>query len=131
MRDEALLEVLHEVATAIRTALDGLADWGEAGTRAGQYRSDLAADDAALAVLDRAEVGVLSEESGLTRADRDVIVVIDPVDGSTNASRDLPWYATSLCALDADDCPTSYTAFVDCFSNFCLSNPSSPACDGA
>jgi fructose-1,6-bisphosphatase/inositol monophosphatase family enzyme len=102
MQDAALLDVLNEVATAVRAALDGLADWGEAGTRSGQYRSDLAADEAALAVLERAGVGVLSEESGLTHVDRDVVVVIDPVDGSTNASRDLPWYATSLCALDAD-----------------------------
>ena len=30
------------------------------------------------------------------------MVVLDPVDGSTNASRGLPWYATSLCALDGD-----------------------------
>jgi fructose-1,6-bisphosphatase/inositol monophosphatase family enzyme len=102
MQDAALLDVLNEVATAVRAALDGLADWGEAGTRSGQYRSDLAADEAALAVLERAGVGVLSEESGLTHVDRDIVVVIDPVDGSTNASRDLPWYATSLCALDAD-----------------------------
>src|SRR5262249_28774987 len=29
-------------------------------------------------------------------------VALDPVDGSTNASRRLPWYATSLCAIDAD-----------------------------
>jgi myo-inositol-1(or 4)-monophosphatase len=29
-------------------------------------------------------------------------VVLDPVDGSTNASRGVPWYATSLCALDAE-----------------------------
>ena len=39
-------------------------DWGLAGTRAGQYRSDLAADAAGLGVLERAGVGVLSEESG-------------------------------------------------------------------
>ena len=30
------------------------------------------------------------------------VVVIDPVDGSTNASRGIPWFATSLCALDAE-----------------------------
>src|ERR687889_208179 len=53
MRDELLLEVLHDTATAVRTALDAL-------------------------------------------------VVLDPVDGSTNASRGLPWFATSLCAVDAD-----------------------------
>jgi fructose-1,6-bisphosphatase/inositol monophosphatase family enzyme len=29
-----------------------------------------------------------------------VTVVLDPVDGSTNASRGLPWFATSLCAVD-------------------------------
>jgi len=45
---------------------------------------------------------VLSEESGLHNTDRAVVVALDPVDGSTNASRRLPWYASSLCALDAD-----------------------------
>lgn len=102
MRDDLLLEVLHDTATAVRTALDGLTDWGDAGTRSGQYRSDLAADEAALAVLERAGLGAMSEESGTHAGDRDVIVVLDPVDGSTNASRALPWYATSLCAVDRD-----------------------------
>ena len=45
---------------------------------------------------------MLSEESGPTGLDRPVVVVIDPVDGSTNAARGIPWYATSLCAVDAD-----------------------------
>jgi fructose-1,6-bisphosphatase/inositol monophosphatase family enzyme len=44
----------------------------------------------------------MSEESGVHEGGRDVIVVLDPVDGSTNASRHLPWYATSLCAVDRD-----------------------------
>jgi len=102
MRAEDLLVLLHDTATNVRGALDGLADWGLAGTRAGQYRCDLAADDAALAVLERAHVGVLSEESGLRFGDRPVVVVVDPVDGSTNAAAGLPWYATSLCAVDGD-----------------------------
>ena len=46
MTDESLLEVLREAAAAVRTALDALDDWGLAGTRPGQYRSDLAADAA-------------------------------------------------------------------------------------
>jgi fructose-1,6-bisphosphatase/inositol monophosphatase family enzyme len=95
-------QALHDAATAVRTALDGLGDWGTAGTRPGQYRSDLAADAAALAVLDAAGLGVMSEESGLHRGDREVIVVLDPVDGSTNAHRRIPWFATSLCAVDRD-----------------------------
>jgi len=102
MRDDLLLEVLHDAASAVRAALDATPDWGEAGTRAGQYLSDLAADEAVLAVLDRAGLGAMSEESGVHHGDRAVVVVVDPVDGSTNASRGLPWYATSLCAVDPD-----------------------------
>lgn len=102
MHDDLLLEVLHDSATAVRSALDELRDWGDAGTRDGQYLSDLAADEAALAVLDRGGLGAMSEESGLHHGDREIVVVIDPVDGSTNASRGLPWYATSLCAVDGD-----------------------------
>ena len=102
MDDSGLVAVLHDAATAVADALGALADWGPAGTRAGQYRSDLAADEAALAVLHGAGLGVLSEESGLTDGDADLVVVLDPVDGSTNASRGIPWYATSLCAVDAD-----------------------------
>lgn len=102
MRDDLLLEVLHEAATAVRVALDALVDWGDAGTRAGQYLSDLAADEAVLSVLDRAGLGAMSEESGLHHGEREVVVVVDPVDGSTNASRGLPWFATSLCAVDRD-----------------------------
>jgi myo-inositol-1(or 4)-monophosphatase len=102
MDDDGLLEVLHAAASAVTSALGDLSDWGLAGTRTGQYRSDLAADAAALAVLDQAGLGVMSEESGTHRLDRPVVVVIDPVDGSTNAARGIPWYATSLCALDAE-----------------------------
>ncbi len=102
MTDDDLLAVLDEAADAVRRALDGLDDWGLAGTRSGQYRSDLAADDACLAVLDAAGLGWLSEESGIAHGDREVVVIVDPVDGSTNASRGIPWYATSLCAVDAD-----------------------------
>ncbi|MBV8462718.1 MAG: hypothetical protein JO368_05450, partial [Acidimicrobiales bacterium] len=102
MGDDELLEVLHAAATAVREALDGLGDWGLAGTRESQYRSDLAADAAAIAVLDAAGLGVMSEESGPRGIDRPVVVVLDPVDGSTNASRGIPWYATSLCAVDRE-----------------------------
>lgn len=100
--DDQLIELLHETAMAIRAALDGLDDWSPVGTRAGQYLSDLTADAAALEVLEAADVGVLSEESGLRGAERDILVVVDPLDGSTNAARSIPWFATSLCAVDGD-----------------------------
>ena len=102
MDDDDLQGLLHDTADAIGAALGDLSDWGLAGTRAGQYRSDLAADAAGLAVLARAGVGVLSEESGHHGGDAGLVVVMDPLDGSTNASRGVPWYATSLCAVDDD-----------------------------
>jgi myo-inositol-1(or 4)-monophosphatase len=102
MRDDLVLEPLHLAADAVRRALDGLGDWGLAGTRPGQYKSDLVADRAAIEVLAAAGFGVLSEESGLHDGDREVLAILDPVDGSTNASLGLPWWATSICALDAD-----------------------------
>lgn len=101
MDDRSLAEVLHRAADAVADELSSLEDWGLAGTRPGQYRSDIVADRAAVAVLREAGLSVLSEESGRHGGEGAFIVVLDPVDGSTNASRGLPWYATSLCAVDS------------------------------
>lgn len=99
---EAVLQVLHDAAGAAADALSGLEDWGPSGARPDQYRSDVLADAAVLDVLGRAGLGAYSEESGVHHPERPVRVVVDPVDGSTNASRGLPWWATSLCAVDGD-----------------------------
>ncbi len=99
-----LLALLHATADAVAAALAATAEQGLSGARRGQYRRDLTADAAALEVLGRAGVGVLSEESGRTAAmdgHVGVVVVVDPLDGSTNADRGVPWFATSLCAVDA------------------------------
>ena len=100
--DDTLLSVLHDSADAVRRVLYRLDDWGPAGTRPGQYHSDVAADRAALAVLDKAGLGALSEESGVHNVDRPLLAVLDPLDGSTNAAHGIPWYATSICVLDRD-----------------------------
>lgn len=107
VHDDEVLGLLDDTAAAVRAALDAdLAerpgDTRDRGDRPGQYRIDLVADDAALRVLRAAGVGILSEESGLEDGDNELVVVVDPVDGSTNASRGIPWFATSLCAVDAD-----------------------------
>lgn len=99
MDDDDLLDVLQEATDAVVAAFAMQDDWGLSGERAGQYRSDLSADAAAVAVLAGAGLRVLSEESGLTDGDAPV-VVLDPLDGSTNASLPLPWYATSTCVVD-------------------------------
>jgi myo-inositol-1(or 4)-monophosphatase len=98
-----MLGVLDAAVQAIRQALDGLSEWGLAGTRPGQYHLDLAADGAALPILHGAGFAVLSEESGMTgESTSRFLAVIDPVDGSTNAHRKIPFYATSICVLDAE-----------------------------
>jgi fructose-1,6-bisphosphatase/inositol monophosphatase family enzyme len=103
MNDNDLLGLLHETVDAIAAALSTHDDWGlVGGARDDEYKHDVVADAAALAVLTKAPVGILSEESGITDFERDVIVVLDPVDGSTNASHGLPWFATSICAVGDD-----------------------------
>jgi myo-inositol-1(or 4)-monophosphatase len=95
--DDDLMGVLDRTASASRVD-----DWRPTtgAVTHTQYAIDLVADGPAVEVLTDAGLGVLSEESGLHDADREVVVVMDPVDGSTNASRGIPWFATSLCAVD-------------------------------
>ena len=107
MDDGGLLEALGAAADAVAQALDGVRDRSAVvaeptQTLTTQYAIDLAADAAAVAVLVGAGLGVLSEESGLHHGARALVVALDPVDGSTNASRGIPWYATSLAAVDRD-----------------------------
>jgi fructose-1,6-bisphosphatase/inositol monophosphatase family enzyme len=100
------LLALFDVASAAQRG--ALATLGPVERRArtdrpGQYQLDLAADAAILPVLATAGVRVLSEESGWTGPpDATITVVVDPVDGSTNCSRRIPYWAISVCALDAD-----------------------------
>jgi fructose-1,6-bisphosphatase/inositol monophosphatase family enzyme len=101
MEPADVLAALRAAADAVASALRGVEDWGLAGTRPGQHHSDLAADTAGVGILLEAGFGVLSEETGLNHEDRPILVVLDPLDGSTNAERGIPWFATSLCALDA------------------------------
>ncbi len=105
MSAEELLDLFAEVVRAVSRALRPLAgEERRARTdRPGQYHLDTVADAAALEVLGRAPVAVLSEESGWGgQAGAPVTVVLDPVDGSTNCSRGVPYWSTSLCAVDGD-----------------------------
>ena len=101
---DALVELFDATAAAVHTAVRRipLTERRARTDRAGQYALDLVADAAACAVLERAGVRIVSEESGVHECDGAAItVVVDPVDGSTNCSRNIPYWATSLCALDA------------------------------
>lgn len=108
--DDALLVLLREAADAVTAALAAAPSRQLVAGSAAQHHSDLATDAAAVSVLTRAGVRTLSEESGFSPAvgggswggGEAIVVVVDPLDGSTNAAAHLPWYATSLCAVDGD-----------------------------
>ena len=102
MDDDALLALCRQTAGAVQQALERSGRWGLVDGSASQHHSDLAADVAALGVLRDAGVGVLSEESGVEGLDRPFVAVLDPLDGSTNAAHGLPWYACSICIVDAE-----------------------------
>ncbi|MGQ0803907.1 MAG: inositol monophosphatase family protein [Actinomycetota bacterium] len=105
MTPEALLACFADAADAARDAVGTLTGTARRGRtdRPGQYDLDVVADAAVLEVLHPLGVAVVSEESGCTGpADAPVTVVLDPVDGSTNCARGIPYWAISLCALDAD-----------------------------
>ena len=101
MDRDALLDLFDRLVSEIRDSLSDLDDWGPSGDRSSQYRHDVVADEIVVPRLLGAGLRVLSEESGLV-GEGEVTVVVDPVDGSTNGSRRIPWYATSLCAVDVD-----------------------------
>lgn len=103
--DDGILLELRRVAAAVGEALGALpTGWGLAarGAHAAQYDCDVVADAVALEILYEAGFGVLSEETGLHDGDREILVIVDPIDGSTNASRGIPWFNTSMCAVDAE-----------------------------
>ena len=105
MTPQALLDCFDDVAHAVRDAVASIDPVARrARTRvAGQYALDVIADDAALALLSKLPVRIVSEESGVhEHATATITVVVDPVDGSTNCSRGISYWAISICALDAD-----------------------------
>ena len=111
MTPDSLLACFHEASDAVRDAVAGLvgADRRARTERPHQYALDVVADAAALPILRKAGVRIVSEESDLTDASSAITVVIDPVDGSTNCARGIAYWCTSLCALDADG---AYVALV-------------------
>jgi myo-inositol-1(or 4)-monophosphatase len=100
--DQAVLELFSAICDSTSAVVAATTDWGESGSRPGQYLVDLDVDDVCVAPLLAAGFSVLSEESGLQHpagGPSRGTVVVDPLDGSTNASLGLPWCATSLCLV--------------------------------
>lgn len=104
--DRDILGFLHDVADAAADVIDETSAWEFTGERDGQYSGDVAVDDVVVDMCEAAGFFVLSEESGAgdlvwPLPENKLLIVVDPVDGSTNASKGFPWFATSLCVVDA------------------------------
>lgn len=125
-----VLDVLDRTYGAVVEALEDLAEWDDPGTREQQYACDLAADAAAFEVLDAAGFGVFSEERAAYRLDRDIVVAVDPIDGSANAIRGIPYYATSLCAIDDHGMLASLVVNLDRGTRFEAVRGEGARCDG-
>jgi fructose-1,6-bisphosphatase/inositol monophosphatase family enzyme len=100
-----LLEVFTAAADAVRVAVEPIVGTERrARTEVpGQYAIDVVADAACLPMLAALGVPVVSEESGRTGdADGPLTIVVDPIDGSTNCARGVPYWSTSIAAVDAD-----------------------------
>jgi myo-inositol-1(or 4)-monophosphatase len=102
MNTDVLHTLFRLIADEIRSGLDGLDNWGLSGGHPGQYHHDVIADTIAIPLLLDAGLGVISEESESQGLDRPVVAIIDPIDGSTNASLGIPWFSTSICAMDSE-----------------------------
>lgn len=105
MEPDALIEMFGDVCEVITRAVNPIkgADRRARTTKPGQYAIDIVADEAALAILGGRGLTIVSEESGVSGPPMaPITVVLDPIDGSSNAARDIPYWATSLCALDKD-----------------------------
>lgn len=99
--DERLLGILAEAADAAAAAFAVDTDRALVAGSAVQHASDLRTDAAIRAVLEAADLRILSEESGGPGPGSGPVVVVDPLDGSTNAAHGIGWWATSLCVVDA------------------------------
>lgn len=105
MIPDDLLGAFHEAADGVSAAVGRIPAAARLAIteRPSQYALDLVADGAVLDVLGRLPVAVVSEESGQGgKRGAPVTVVVDPVDGSTNCSRGIPYWATSLAAVDGE-----------------------------
>ena len=107
--NDALLATAEQAARAGANVL--LAAFG--GTQEARLKAhrrdlvtaaDTASERAILAVLAdaSAEIGLLSEEAGLTRAGVDALWVVDPLDGTANFARGYPIFSISIACVAPD-----------------------------
>ncbi len=117
MDERDALRISKEVARKVRQAVEKL-PVKERGKTVGMGKDgtptklvDRVAEDAALEVLKRENVTVVSEEAGVVGSG-DVHVALDPLDGTFNAARGVPIYSVSLCFSDGHRLGDAFFGYV-------------------
>ena len=125
MKDEAWLEIFHEVSAAIRRRAGVLF-----GTEGGRHELDVgaggdvtveidrAAEQAALTIFQRVHKGgerfsLLSEEAGMVSFGADYpLIALDPIDGSLNAKQGIPLVGVVVSLLEGSNVGSLRTGHV-------------------
>ncbi len=117
MDQDDALEISRKVAAAVKRAVDSLPP-AERGKEVGMGKDgtptkavDSVAERAALDVLLKEGVTVISEEAGIV-GEGDVLVALDPIDGTFNAERGIPIYSVSLCFSDSEKLGDAFFGYV-------------------
>ena len=117
MDQDRALEISRMVARSVKKAVDSL-PLSERGRKVGIGKDgtptkavDSVAERAAMEVLLKERVTVVSEESGVV-GEGDVIVALDPIDGTFNAERGIPIYSVSLCFSDSERLGDAFFGYV-------------------
>ena len=117
MDESEALRISREVAKKIRQAI-GEVPVKERGKTVGMGKDgtptkliDRVAENAALDVLRKEKVTIISEEAGVV-GEGDVFVALDPLDGTFNAAKGVPIYSVSLCFADGEKLGNAFFGYV-------------------
>ncbi|MEG9194546.1 MAG: inositol monophosphatase family protein [Candidatus Methanoglobus sp.] len=116
MDERDALNISREVAKSVLKAVNSI-PIGKRGEFYGIGKSgvtklvDKVAENAALDILKRERLRILSEECGYV-GEGDVFVALDPLDGTFNAVRGIPIYSLSLCFSDSENLADAFFGYV-------------------
>lgn len=116
MDERDALQISREVAKMVQKAVLSLplkkrAEIVGLGKSGITKVADKVAEDAALEVLLRKKVRILSEECGYA-GEGDVFVALDPLDGTFNAVRGIPFFSVSLCFSNSEKFRDTFFGYV-------------------
>ncbi|WP_456329569.1 bifunctional fructose-1,6-bisphosphatase/inositol-1-monophosphatase [Archaeoglobus sp.] len=117
MDERDALRISREIAKNVRKAVSAMplkervkeVGMGKDGTPT--KAADKVAEEAALEILKKESVTVVTEESGVV-GEGDVFVALDPLDGTFNATRGVPVYSVSLCFSQSDKLKDAFLGYV-------------------